>query len=146
MKQASYFLLLVLISIHMMAQTIAPKLQGEFYLRGVTEVGSGFKFNLDHTFEFFFMYGALDRFAKGTWSRHGDTIVLNNDKKPPLDFKLLQSKKTTGKEITIKIIDVNKMVLRNVYGSVKSGDSVYRAATNDKGECHLRVARLRKYR
>lgn len=117
----------------MIAQTSTQKLQGEFYLRGVMEIGSGFKFNSDNTFEFFFMYGALDRFARGTWTQHGDTIILNNPPKPPSDFKLLTSKKTSQKDITIKIIDKNEILLRNVYGSVKSGDHVFRNASNKEG-------------
>ncbi len=117
----------------MTVQVSAQKLQGEFYLQGVMEVGSGFKFNDDHTFEFFFAYGALDRFARGTWAQHGDSIILNNSPKPPLDFKLLKTEKNGGKEITIKITGADEIVLRNVYGSIKYGDSVLRNKCDQKG-------------
>jgi hypothetical protein len=47
------------------AQATIP---GEYYLRGVTEVGSGFLIKADSTFEFFFSYGALDRMGSGKWN------------------------------------------------------------------------------
>jgi hypothetical protein len=34
---------------------------GQYYLEGVREVGSGFHFNSNKTFDFFFSYGAIDR-------------------------------------------------------------------------------------
>jgi hypothetical protein len=117
----------------MMGQVSAQRLQGEFYLRGVMEVSSGFKFNEDHTFEFFFAYGALDRIAKGSWMQYGDSIILNNSPKPSLDFKLLRAEKNGKKEITIKITGANQMVLRNIYGSVKYGDSVLQKRSDQKG-------------
>ena len=86
-------IILLLITIQMFAQTNNQGPEGEYYLEGVMEVGSGFKLNADKTFEFFYAYGALDRTAKGTWIQHGDSIIFNNAKKPPQDFKLVNSKK-----------------------------------------------------
>jgi hypothetical protein len=128
-----FLFLLAITTTKMTAQTSTQKLQGEYYLHGVMEVGSGFKFNADNSFDFFFMYGALDRIARGTWKQNGDTIILNSAKKPPRDFKLIQSKKTDAKDIVIKIVDRNEVLLRNVYGSVKSGENVYRGATDQSG-------------
>src|SRR5881275_521147 len=84
------------------AQSSTPAVEGAYYLQGVMEVGSGFKFNADHSFEFFYSYGALDRVAKGTWEQHGDSLILNNAPKPPKDFKLVQSKNTGSRQIIIQ--------------------------------------------
>ena len=42
-------------------------LAGEYYLKAVMETASGFNPHSDSTFEFFFSYGALDRYG----SAHG---------------------------------------------------------------------------
>ena len=52
---------------------------GEYYLRGVTEVGSGFLLKPDSTFQFFFSYGALDRQGSGTWRIKEKEIVFTRD-------------------------------------------------------------------
>jgi hypothetical protein len=80
MKRFFISILLLLITMQMFAQTNNPKPEGEYYLEGVREVGSGLKLNADKTFEFFYVYGALDRTAKGIWIQHGDSIILNNKK------------------------------------------------------------------
>jgi hypothetical protein len=106
---------------------------GTYYLEGVMEVGSGFQFNADHTFDFFFSYGALDRVAAGTWEQRGDSIILQHAK-PPHDFKLVQAKKTGSGRITIKITDSNTLLLQNVFAEVKCGGSVYRDGSNEEGQ------------
>jgi hypothetical protein len=45
----------------MMAQT--NNITGVYNLRGVMEMASGFKLNNDSSFEFYFSYGALDRYG-----------------------------------------------------------------------------------
>jgi hypothetical protein len=79
------------ISIVIVHQTFAQltdnKIAGEYYLKGVMEVGSGFRFLEDHTFDFFFSYGALDRMGKGTWKLVEDKIVLNSESWPGERFQ-----------------------------------------------------------
>lgn len=128
-----FLFLFIIIHTKLMAQTTKPTVVGEYYLQGVMEVGSGFKFNADHSFEFFFSYGAMDREAKGTWEQHGDSIILNNAKKPPLDFKLVQSKKTNNGHITIQIKDQNEQLLRNVFARLNCADSIYEDESNKQG-------------
>jgi len=125
--------LLIIIQTKLMAQSTQPSVVGEYYLRDVMEVGSGFKFNADHSFQFFFSYGAVDREAQGSWEQHGDSIILNNAKKPPLDFKLVQSKKTGNGHITIQIKDPNKNLLRHVFAQLACADSTYQAESNEQG-------------
>lgn len=78
-------------TINMMAQEKAVSPVGEYYLKGVMEVASGFKLNGDSTFEFFFSYGALDRSGSGKWSMKGNEIEFSSDKKPAADFSLVRS-------------------------------------------------------
>ena len=63
MKTIFFCILLFTCTNVMRAQNIA----GEYYLEGVMETASGFQLSADSGFQFFYSYGALDRFGKGKW-------------------------------------------------------------------------------
>lgn len=113
------------------AQSTIP---GEYYLRGVTEVGSGFLIKPDSTFEFFFSYGALDRMGSGKWMVKGNEIILNSKPSPLHDFALINSKVVADDFITIKITDNNELLQRYVYAKLKFADTVMEDMTDQKGE------------
>jgi len=113
------------------AQSAIP---GEYYLRGVTEVGSGFFIKPDSTFEFFFSYGALDRMGSGKWIAKGNEIILNSKPRPAHDFALISSKIVKDDFITIKITDNNELLQRYVYAKLKFADTVMEDMANQKGE------------
>jgi len=118
MKTILFFVLLFTCTRVMYAQDLT----GEYYLEGVMETASGFQINKDSSFQFFFSYGALDRSGKGKWKMLNDsTIILDSDKRPPLDFKLAKQTSTAEKSITIQIDNNNKNILRHVQGFIKSG-------------------------
>lgn len=58
---------------------IDPSLVGDYQLGGVMETGSGLRLKPDGTFEWFFIVGALDVFAKGKWSATDDVLRLVNE-------------------------------------------------------------------
>jgi len=105
----------------MEAQDKTDSIAGEYYLRGVMETASGFKLNNDSSFEFFFSYGALDRFGKGKWHLKNGNIILNSRHKPPHDFSLITSKAAPGESVVVKIQGRNPMFVSNVFGVLKSG-------------------------
>lgn len=107
---------------------------GEYYLRGVTEVGSGFLFKPDSTFQFFFSYGALDREGSGKWTVKGKQVILNSKPRPLHDFALISNKAVNEDFITIKIADNNELLIRYVYAKIISNGEVLEGMTNDKGE------------
>lgn len=125
---ATYFIVL---SLH--AQSTRKSMIGEYYLTGVREVGSGIKLNADSTFEFFFSYGALDRFGKGTWNVQDNQLVLNSAARPPKDFALVTSRKEPGDGLLIRIVDPNKQLLHYVECAIKNGADVRRNETNTDG-------------
>ena len=97
------------------SQSSTANMTGEFYLQGVMETASGFKLNADSTFEFFFSYGALDRFGKGTYTIKGHTLVLNSGPRPAKDFKLKTSKRMAGLPgVLVKMVDANPQVVQFV--------------------------------
>ena len=109
------------------------KLAGEYYLQGVMETASGFKLNPDSTFEFFFIYGALDRSGSGTWSVKDNHIIFNSKKHPGKDLALISSKKTNDDSLLIKIVEANSFFLSHVYCVLTSGDKRSEQLSNNQG-------------
>lgn len=113
---------------------------GEFYLQGVMEVGSGFRFNADSTFDFFFMYGAVDRIGKGAFEQQGDSIILHSTPKPERDF-VLQSERATGdNHIVIRVSDANTMMLPYIVCRVKTPDGILEGQCDQDGYAVLEKA------
>jgi hypothetical protein len=112
-------------------------MHGEYYLRGVMETASGFKLNADSTFEFFYSYGALDRYGSGTWKQVDGTIIFNSRPQPEKDFAIIKSEKIPGDFITLRIIDNNEVLLRFVDVIFKKGKSRVEKTTNDKGQIQI---------
>ncbi|MEP6847022.1 MAG: hypothetical protein ABI861_13510 [Panacibacter sp.] len=98
---------------------------GIYNLEGVMEMASGFKLNADSTFEFYFSYGAIDRFGAGTWNFINKKVILNSRPYPGNDFKLLSSTSTKNDFITITIAEKNAMLLPYIYAfttTLKDGE------------------------
>ena len=111
-----------------------PAIAGEYYLRGVTEVGSGFLLMPDSTFQFFFSYGALDREGSGTWVLKDKRITLNSRRRPDHDFAVKSSKKSDDNFITIRITDNNTQLLKYVYAKMEFTDTIMEGMTDQRGE------------
>lgn len=116
------------------AQTTTANMTGEYYLQGVMETASGFKLNADSTFEFFFIYGALDRYGSGNWQAKGNSIIFNSRPRPPKDFALRVSKTVTANQITIKMVDVNPQAAQYVSCRIQAGQQVITQRMNSHGE------------
>jgi hypothetical protein len=107
---------------------------GDYFLSGVMEVASGFRFNPDGTFDFFFTYGAVDRSGSGVWEQRDGNIVLNSPPKPAKDFILQESRATADKELVIQITDPNARILGYVVARIKTqaGHEIARADENGR--------------
>ncbi|MFI5153375.1 MAG: hypothetical protein ACHQET_08590 [Chitinophagales bacterium] len=117
----------------MKSQTFHENLSGSYFLQGVVETASGFRLNPDSSFEFFYSYGALDRYGKGKWSFRNNKIILESRKRPDLDFKMLEAKSTTDDSITIAIKDNNEILLRYVDCRIKTKSGMKEMRTNEEG-------------
>ena len=125
-------LILIFTSGIMQAQTVS----GEYYLTGIPEMASGFNFSADGHFGFFFIYGAVDRMATGTYTVEGNTIKLQSDKIPGKDFDIVkESKKGSG--VTIRIIDENSYLASNVRCIYFVNDEQNEAYADDQGRIHI---------
>jgi hypothetical protein len=92
-------------------QAQQPSAVGEYYMHGVMETASAFALKADSTFEFYYSYGAVDRYGKGKWYQKGDSIVLNSDEKHTSNFKLVKSEQHPGKDLTIKFSNPDRNLL-----------------------------------
>ena len=89
------------------------KLNGSYRLHGVHDMACAFNFTPDGKFQFFQMYGAIDRKATGTYTVEGKTLKLKSDKVPGKDFNVTaQSKKGSG--YTIKVNEPNDYLRKYV--------------------------------
>lgn len=114
---------------------------GVYNLRGVMEMASGFKLNKDSTFEFYFSYGALDRYGTGKWSIINNKIIFNSKPYPGRDFKLVSDDYVNNDFITITIEEKNTMLLPYVYafaGTLKDGE--YPEKADSHGRIKLTAA------
>ena len=112
------------------------KIAGVYYLHSVRETASGFKLNTDYTFQFFFAYGALDRYGSGKFTIQDDIIMLQSRTWVGKDFALIASD-TSGKGVTVKITDANPIFQKNVFASLKNGEEGSWMLPDARGEIHF---------
>ena len=113
-------------------------LNGEYSLHGIHDMAAGFRFTPDGKFEFFYIYGASDRNATGTYTVEGDTVKLKSDKEPGKDFKI-ESQSKKGKGYTIQVKAPNEYLLRNIICFYPAGDQQEVIETDSKGMIHLDI-------
>ena len=113
---------------------------GEYALTGAMETGSAFKLNDDSSFEFYFSYGALDRYGSGKWTMSKDNIVFTGKQSPGKDFKLVSTTATKENFPVIKIEDKNTYLYRLIYCRIQSPEHDTVFAFNDDGILNLPFA------
>ena len=115
-----------------MQAQVRSKVVGVYSLEGVMETASGFKLNEDSTFEFYYSYGALDRYGSGKWSIKNDSVIFNSKPFPGKDFKIVDSSFIKNNYTTIKIGGQNPDLYRFVFCFFKTskGDTLLNADDN----------------
>ena len=119
-----------------MASTPIEKVVGIYLLHSVRETETGFKLNPDGTFQFFFTYGALDRYGRGQWTMNDDFVYLQSRPWGGKDFALLTSD-TSGAGITVKVTDKNPIFQKHSMASLKNGANGTWLSPDSKGEMHF---------
>lgn len=107
---------------------------GEYYLQAAHEMASGFLLKDDSSFQFFFSYGALDRFGNGQWTIDKGRLVLDSPKSETNDFELLNSSKSKTGNIVIKIEEENQILKKHVYASLENGNPGTWMPADENGE------------
>ncbi|MBD0353512.1 MAG: hypothetical protein ICV65_20400 [Flavisolibacter sp.] len=129
-----FTILSLCLPVFLQAQPRQEDLTGSYYLTGVMETASGIRLNKNGTFDFFYSYGALDRFGSGTWEQKGNnSIVLNSRPYPGSDFKLITSSESNSSIATIRLDEKNTSLLKYTYCIVKENGFVRQYSFNEKG-------------
>ena len=125
------FTLLVLIFAALIAH--ADDLAGHYVLRGVMEVGSELELKADGTFEFMLAYGAADYWAKGTWRRDGNAVVLHSSGHQEAPFRLLRSEAGKPGRIRIWVLGKSSKGVANIHANLLTGGEPLEATTDENG-------------
>lgn len=125
-------ILIVFMSILYHTHLDAQSLRGEYYLNGPPELASGFLFTKEGRFDFFFIYGAVDRVASGSYTIDSNILRLQSDKIPGHDFNVLLESRT-GNKYSIIIQDENTLLLRNIVCLYYIDSTEYVAFSDEQG-------------
>ena len=117
------------------AQSNAQTVQGEYRLKGGFEMVAAFYFDSNHTFKFYYAYGASDRQATGTYKIAGGKVILHGSKLPGRDFTVLHQKQEGG-GTTIKITDNNPVLVQSVFCMFIKGEEKDIQYSDHEGIAH----------
>lgn len=132
MKTKTFFLsLTVLLAVTAQAQD--KDAAGHYVLQGVMEVGSELLLKPDGSFEYMLAYGAADYWAKGTWQRKGNAIILHTDGKEEEPFRLLRSEAGKPGRIRVWVIGKNGKGVANIHVGLRTGADHLESTTDSEG-------------
>lgn len=106
---------------------------GHYVLSGVMEVGSELMLKPDGQFEFMLAYGAADYWAKGTWHRDKDAVLLKSSGTKEEPFRFLRSEPGTAGRIRVSVIGKNGRGVPNIRVTLHSGEGESEAQTTEDG-------------
>lgn len=108
-------------------------LAGDYVLHGVMEMGSELTLKPDGKFELMIAYGAADYWAKGTWRKDGNTVVLHSAGKKEEPFKLLRSEVGKTGQIRVWVMGQNKKGVENIDVHLITGGKALDGRTDSDG-------------
>jgi hypothetical protein len=100
----------------------AEDVAGHYVLEGVREVGSELLLKPGGTFEYMLAYGAADYFAKGTWRRQDDAVILKSDGKEQAPFRMVSSGFRQGAGIRVWVKGLNGRGVEHIEVALRSAD------------------------
>jgi len=106
---------------------------GHYVLRGVMEVGSELELKPDGNFEFMLAYGAADYWAKGTWRRDGNAVVLTSAGKEEAPFRLLRSEAGKAGRIRVWVLGQDGKGVEHIHVYLLAGDKPQEVMTDSDG-------------
>ena len=133
MKAAAMFLVLLVCALSVPIPASAQDVSGHYLLRGVMEVGSELMLKPDGTFEYMLAYGAADYWAKGTWKKDGDAVILHSTGKEEPPFRLVRSEAGKPGSIRVWVLGQNGKGVPNIHVGLQAGDKPLEATTDSDG-------------
>jgi hypothetical protein len=126
-------LLVVVMLVTARPTTQSDDLPGHYVLRGMMEVGSELLLKPDGQFEFMLAYGAADYWAKGTWRREKDTVVLNSSGKKEEPFRFVRSEAGSPGRIRVWVTAKNGRGVPHIRVTLHAAGGGSEATTNAEG-------------
>ena len=106
---------------------------GHYVLQGMTEVGSELLLKPDGQFEFMLAYGAADYWARGTWRREKDAVILRSSGKKDEPFRFLRSEVGTPGRIRVWVMGKNGHGVSHIRVTLHAADGDAEATTSGDG-------------
>jgi hypothetical protein len=126
-------LLVVVMMVTARPITQSDDLSGHYVLRGMMEVGSELLLKPDGQFEFMLAYGAADYWAKGTWRREKDTVVLNSSGKKEEPFRFVRSEAGSPGRIRVWVTGKNGRGVPHIRVTLHAAGGDSEATTSAEG-------------
>ena len=125
----------VLVSLMALAMLTArgEDLAGHYVLKDVMEVGSELLLASDGGFEYTLAYGAADYWAKGTWRRKDNSVVLNSAGRKEAPFRFLRSEAGRPGKICVWVLGKNGHGVENIQVALQTVDEHFEATTTSDG-------------
>jgi len=108
-------------------------LAGHYILRGVMEVGSELLLTTDGNFEYALAYGAADYWAKGTWRRENNRVVLNSTGTKEAPFRFLRSEAGKPGKVCVWVVDKDGHGVENIQVALQTANQQFEATTTSDG-------------
>lgn len=129
------YTVLPLVSLWMLVALLRTNASGQGLQGSYTfqqqELAAVFTFKPEGRFDFYYSYGAVERAARGTYKRSGDTVYLQSDKPAGKDFRV--SAKTKGKPCSIKVNNEPTGMAFAVMALYTSGTDTFSALSDESG-------------
>jgi hypothetical protein len=126
-------LIVVVVMATAMPITQSQDLAGHYVLQGMREVGSELLLKPDGQFEFMLAHGAADYWAKGTWRREKDSVVLNSAGKREEPFRFVRSEEGARGRIRVWVIGKNGRGVPHIRVTLHAADGESEATTTGDG-------------
>ncbi len=114
------------------SSVMSQSIKGVYALKGIHEMAAAFEFREDGRFSFYYVYGAVDRNAEGSFTVEGSKIILKSDKEPGKDFTVTHQNKQAG-PYRIQLSAPNPYLLQNVLVVSFKGDQPTQYYTDQTG-------------
>jgi hypothetical protein len=106
---------------------------GHYVLTGMMEVGSELLLKPDGQFEFMLAYGAADYWARGTWKREKDAVILTSSGTKEEPFRFLRSDAGTSGRIRVSVLGKNGRGVPHIRVTLHAAGGDSEATTTDDG-------------
>lgn len=108
-------------------------LAGHYILQDVMEVGSELLLKSDGSFEYVLSYGAADYWAKGTWYRKDNRVILNTAGRKEAPFRFVRSDADKPGKICVWVIGKDGNGVENIQVALQTVDRHFEATTTSDG-------------